>query len=120
DEMFENSLEFVSTANLTYIHAFPYSPRPGTPAARMPQVDRAVARERAGRLRALGNAQIEKLAAARVGMIENVLMEKDGVGRQEQFLPVAVPGHAAGELIPVRITGTNADGLVGEAMRTAA
>jgi len=120
DEMFENSLEFVSTANLTYIHAFPYSPRPGTPAARMPQVDRAVARERAGRLRALGNAQIEKLAAARVGMIENVLMEKDGVGRQEQFLPVAVPGHGAGELIPVRITGTNADGLVGEAMRTAA
>jgi threonylcarbamoyladenosine tRNA methylthiotransferase MtaB len=120
DEMFENSLEFISTANLTYIHAFPYSPRPGTPAARMPQVEKAVGKARANRLRALGNAQIEKLAASRIGMVENVLVEKDGMGRQEQFLPVAVPGHAAGELVPVRITGTNADGLVGEAMRTAA
>ena len=120
DEMFENSLEFISTANLTYIHAFPYSPRPGTPAARMPQVEKAVAKARANRLRALGNQQIEKLAASRIGMVENVLVENDGVGRQEQFLPVAVPGHAAGELVPVRITGTNADGLVGEAMRTAA
>jgi threonylcarbamoyladenosine tRNA methylthiotransferase MtaB len=120
DEMFENSLEFIETANLTYIHAFPYSPRPGTPAARMPQVEKAVAKARANRLRALGNQQIEKLAASRIGMVENVLVEKDGVGRQEQFLPVAVPGHAAGELVPVRITGTNADGLVGEAMRTAA
>jgi threonylcarbamoyladenosine tRNA methylthiotransferase MtaB len=120
DAMFENSLSFIEAADLTYIHAFPYSPRPGTPAARMPQVDKAVAKARAGRLRALGNAQIEKLALSRVGLVEHVLVEKDGIGRQEQFLPVAVPGHAAGELIAVRITGTNADGLVGEAMRTAA
>ena len=120
DEMFENSLSFIAEANLTYIHAFPYSPRPGTPAARMPQVDKAVARQRANRLRALGNRQIEKLAASRVGMVENVLVEKDGIGRQEQFLPVAVPGQSAGELIAVHITGTNADGLVGEPMRTAA
>jgi threonylcarbamoyladenosine tRNA methylthiotransferase MtaB len=120
DEMFENSLSFIAEANLTYIHAFPYSPRPGTPAARMPQVDKAVAKARANRLRALGNQQIDKLAQSRIGMIENVLVEKDGMGRQEQFLPVAVPGHRAGELIPVRITGTNADGLVGEAMRSAA
>jgi threonylcarbamoyladenosine tRNA methylthiotransferase MtaB len=86
----------------------------------MPQVDKAVAKARAGRLRALGNAQIEKLALSRVGLVEHVLVEKDGIGRQEQFLPVAVPGHAAGELLAVQITGTNADGLVGEAMRTAA
>jgi threonylcarbamoyladenosine tRNA methylthiotransferase MtaB len=120
DEMFENSLEFIQTANLTYIHAFPYSPRPGTPAARMPQVEKAVAKARANWLRALGNQQIEKLAQSRVGMVETVLVEKDGMGRQEQFLPVAVPGHGAGELIAVRITGTNADGLVGEPMRSAA
>jgi threonylcarbamoyladenosine tRNA methylthiotransferase MtaB len=120
DEMFENSLEFIETANLTYIHAFPYSPRPGTPAARMPQVEKAVAKARANRLRALGNQQIEKLAQSRLGMVETVLVEKDGMGRQEQFLPVAVPGHGAGELIAVRITGTNADGLVGEPMRSAA
>ncbi len=120
DEMFENSLEFIETANLTYIHAFPYSPRPGTPAARMPQVEKAVAKARAGRLRELGNRQVEQLAQSRVGQVETVLVEKDGMGRQEQFLPVAVPGHGAGELIAVRITGTNADGLVGEAMRSAA
>jgi threonylcarbamoyladenosine tRNA methylthiotransferase MtaB len=120
DEMFENSLEFIETANLTYIHAFPYSPRPGTPAARMPQVEKAVAKARANRLRALGNQQIDKLAQSRIGMVESVLVEKDGMGRQEQFLPVAVPGHGAGELIAVRITGTNADGLVGETMRSAA
>ena len=120
EEMFENSLEFIESANLTYIHAFPYSPRPGTPAARMPQVEKAVAKARANRLRALGNQQIERLAQSRIGMVETVLVEKDGMGRQEQFLPVAVPGHGAGELIAVRITGTNADGLVGEAMRTAA
>jgi threonylcarbamoyladenosine tRNA methylthiotransferase MtaB len=120
DEMFENSLSFIAEANLTYIHAFPYSPRPGTPAARMPQVDKAVARARARRLRALGNQQIEKLAQSRIGMVEHVLVEKDGIGRQEQFLPVAVPGQSAGALIAVHITGTNADGLVGEPMRTAA
>jgi threonylcarbamoyladenosine tRNA methylthiotransferase MtaB len=120
DEMFENSLEFIETADLTYIHAFPYSPRPGTPAARMPQVDKRVAKERAARLRDLGNAQIERLAASRVGMLESVLVEKDGIGRQEQFLPVSVAGHAQGEIVPVRIVGTNADGLVGEALRTAA
>jgi threonylcarbamoyladenosine tRNA methylthiotransferase MtaB len=120
DEMFENSLSFIAEANLTYLHAFPYSPRPGTPAARMPQVDKAVARARARRLRALGNQQIEKLAQSRIGMVEHVLVEKDGIGRQEQFLPVAVPGQSAGALIAVHITGTNADGLVGEPMRTAA
>ena len=75
---------------------------------------------RANRLRVLGNQQIEKLAASRLGMIERVLVEQHGIGRQEQFLTVAVPGHAAGELVPVRITGTTADGLIGEAMRSAA
>ena len=120
DEMFENSVDFIERANLTYIHAFPYSPRPGTPAARMPQVDRTVARARANRLRALGSRQVEKLASSRIGMVENVLVEKAGIGRQEQFLTVAVPGRPAGELVPVRITGMNADGLVGEPMRSAA
>ena len=54
EAMFENTLNIVAEADLTYLHVFPYSPRPGTPAARMPQVDRGVARERARRLRAAG------------------------------------------------------------------
>ena len=120
DEMFENSLSFVTEADLTYLHVFPYSPRPGTPAARMPQVDRHVARARAARLRALGETQFDKLVASRLGQVENVLVEQDGIGRQEQFIPVALSGHKQGELVPVRIVGTNADGLIGEALRTAA
>ncbi|MDB5623712.1 MAG: mtaB, partial [Devosia sp.] len=120
DAMFDNTLAIVGEAGLTYLHVFPYSPRPGTPAARMPQVSKSVARERAARLRAQGERQFAALAAARVGRIENVLVERDGLGRTEQFMPVAVPGAQPGELLPVRITGTAADGLVGEALRAAA
>ncbi len=120
DEMFENSLSFVTEAELTYLHVFPYSQRPGTPAARMPQVDGRIARARAARLRAIGETQFDKLALSRIGMIENVLVEKNGIGRQEQFIPVAIPGHKPGELVPVRILGTSPDGLVGEPIRSAA
>jgi threonylcarbamoyladenosine tRNA methylthiotransferase MtaB len=120
DEMFDNTLAFVEQAGLTYLHVFPYSPRPGTPAARMPQVDRTVAKHRATRLRELGDRQYSKLLATRHGQVESVLVEKDGIGRQEQFIPVAVPGHTQGDIVSVKITGSNQAGLVGEPMRTAA
>jgi len=120
DEMFENTLRIVSEADLTYLHVFPYSPRPGTPAARMPQVDKRIARDRAALLRAEGDKQFRKLAASRVGKIESVLVERDGLGRTEQFMPVAVPGTEPGQIVPVRITKVSADGLVGEAVRSAA
>jgi threonylcarbamoyladenosine tRNA methylthiotransferase MtaB len=120
DEMFENSLRFVTEADLTYLHVFPYSPRPGTPAARMPQVDRSVAKRRAARLRAVGETQFEKLAASRIGQIESVLVEQDGIGRQEQFIPCSLPGHLPGEIVSARITHFRDGTLVGEALRTAA
>lgn len=120
DEMFENSLSFVTEAALTYLHVFPYSPRPGTPAARMPQVDGRVARERAARLRAVGETQFEKLALSRIGMIENVLVEKDGIGRNEQFITCSLPGHPPGEIVSARITHFADGNLVGEALRSAA
>jgi threonylcarbamoyladenosine tRNA methylthiotransferase MtaB len=120
DEMFENSLRIVGEAGLTYLHVFPYSPREGTPAARMPQVPRKVARERAARLRALGEQQYKALRQSRIGMMESVLFERDGLGRTAQFVPVEVPGHGPGEIVPVRITGLSAGGLVGDAIRTAA
>jgi threonylcarbamoyladenosine tRNA methylthiotransferase MtaB len=120
DDMFENTLRIVTEADLTYLHVFPFSPRPGTPAARMPLVDKAVAKARARRLREAGDRQVEKLALSRVGLIEQVLVERDGIGRTEQFMTVSVPGHTESEIIPVRITGTTPDGLVGEAVRTAA
>ncbi|MBU1333636.1 MAG: tRNA (N(6)-L-threonylcarbamoyladenosine(37)-C(2))-methylthiotransferase MtaB [Alphaproteobacteria bacterium] len=120
DAMFENTLRIVTEANLTYLHVFPYSPREGTPAARMPQVDPRIARKRAARLRQTGSMQLAKLSSARVGHIENVLIERNDLGRTEQFLPIAVPGTQPGELLAVRVTGVTADGLVGEALREAA
>ena len=120
DEMFENTLAIVDEAALTYLHVFPYSPRPGTPAARMPQVDKALARERAARLRQRGEERVREFCRSRVGEMETVLIEQDGMGRTEQFLTIAVPGHRQGEIVPVRVVGTRDDQLLGEAVRTAA
>ncbi|HEY4205076.1 MAG TPA: tRNA (N(6)-L-threonylcarbamoyladenosine(37)-C(2))-methylthiotransferase MtaB, partial [Xanthobacteraceae bacterium] len=71
DEMFDNTLRIVEEADLTYLHVFPYSPREGTPAARMPQVDKGVAKRRAAILRVAGEKQVTKLQASRIGLIEN-------------------------------------------------
>ena len=120
DAMFDNTLRIVEEADLTYLHVFPYSPREGTPAARMPQVDKGLAKRRAAMLRAVGERQVAKLQASRIGMVENVLIERDGLGRTEQFLPVAVAGTQPGELLAVRVTGAGAGGLVGEPVRDAA
>ncbi|RYE87187.1 MAG: tRNA (N(6)-L-threonylcarbamoyladenosine(37)-C(2))-methylthiotransferase MtaB [Hyphomicrobiales bacterium] len=120
DAMFDNTLRIVTEADLTYIHVFPYSPRPGTPAARMPQVDKRIARDRAAKLRASGSAQIMNFCQSRVGRMERVLVEKDGIGRTEQFMTISVPGYAAGQIVPVLVTGVGDDGLIGEPVRTAA
>jgi threonylcarbamoyladenosine tRNA methylthiotransferase MtaB len=118
--MFENSLRIVREADLSYLHVFAYSARAGTPAARMPQVPRPIRKVRAASLRALGDRQYKALCERRIGATEMVLVEHDGIGRTEQFVPVAVPGRTAGELIPVRVTGLTAGGLTGEALRDAA
>jgi len=120
DDMFENTLKIVDEAGLTYLHVFPYSPRPGTPAARMPQVDKGVARRRAKRLREAGDRRFAAHCESRVGETETVLVERDGIGRTEQFVPVAIAGHAPGEIVPVRIVGMAEDRLLGEAVRSAA
>ena len=120
DEMFENSADFIERADLTYLHVFPYSPRPGTPASRMPQVDKAVAKARAAILRKAGDRQFQRLCASRVGSIESVLVEREDLGRTEQFVPIALAGHTPGEIVPVLVTGVTARGLVGEPVRSAA
>jgi threonylcarbamoyladenosine tRNA methylthiotransferase MtaB len=120
DDMFENTLRIVDEAGLTYLHVFPYSPRPGTPAARMPQVDRHVARQRAKRLREAGDRRFAAHCESRIGEVESVLVERDGIGRTEQFVPVAIADHGPGEIVPVRITGRRGDHLVGKAVRSAA
>lgn len=120
DDMFDNTLRFIAEAGLTYIHAFPYSPRPGTPAARMPQVDKAIARQRATLLRQAGDSQVLALCQTRIGQTESVLVERSGLGRTEQFLPVHVGKNHAGLLLRMRITGMDGDRLIGETSRAAA
>jgi threonylcarbamoyladenosine tRNA methylthiotransferase MtaB len=113
DEMFANSMAIVKECDLTYLHVFPYSPRPGTPAAKMPQVDKKVAKERAAKLRALGEQQFDAFCASQIGDTKSVLIERDNVGRTEQFVPIKVEG-APGEILDVKVTGQDQHGLIGE------
>lgn len=114
DQMFENSLSIISEANLIYTHVFPYSKREGTPAARIPnQVEKAVAKKRAALLRQAGATQFQAHCAALVGSDQRVLVEKSGMGRTEQYVPVQLEGGASGEIINVQITGVDDMGLKG-------
>jgi len=113
EEMFENSLSIVKEAGLTHLHVFPYSARKGTPAARMPQLDRAIVLQRAKRLRELGQSRLEKFLDSRVGQNADVLMERDGLGRTVQFTPVHVDKGQAGTLVKLQITGHDGTRLTG-------
>lgn len=88
EEMFENSLKLIDDCGLTWLHVFPFSPRHGTPAARMPQMDRSIIKERAGRLRAKGEIAVQSHLATQVGQQHNVLMENERMGRTEGFTEV--------------------------------
>ncbi len=103
DEMFQNTLNLVEEAGLTYLHVFPYSEREGTPAAKMPPVAMAVRKERAARLRAAGAAQEQALYQSCVGKSAQILMEENGIGRTEQFVPVRCTELQAGELAAVEL-----------------
>jgi threonylcarbamoyladenosine tRNA methylthiotransferase MtaB len=96
EEMFARSLDLVADCDLTFIHAFPYSPRPGTPAARMPQVAGDVIRDRARRLRAAAEAALLRRLTAEVGATRRVLIESATQGRTEHFIPVAIAGETPG------------------------
>ncbi|MSO97177.1 MAG: tRNA (N(6)-L-threonylcarbamoyladenosine(37)-C(2))-methylthiotransferase MtaB [Rhodospirillaceae bacterium] len=114
EEMFENSLALVEECGLTHLHVFPYSIRPGTPAAKMPQVNGAAIKARAARLRDAGKAAMAAYLRGRVGTQAKVLLERDGQGQCEHYVPVAVAEGAPGELIDVRITGATESTLTGE------
>jgi threonylcarbamoyladenosine tRNA methylthiotransferase MtaB len=88
EAMFVNSLDLVDECGLTQLHVFPFSARPGTPAARMPQVDRAVVKERARRLREKGETALRGHLDREVGTHRRVLVESRSLGRTEQFVPV--------------------------------
>jgi threonylcarbamoyladenosine tRNA methylthiotransferase MtaB len=120
EAMFRNSLALVEDCGLTFLHVFPYSARAGTPAARMPQVPGDVRKERAARLRAVGQAAMQRYFAARIGSAVSVLIERAedgmGFGHSEHFAPVRMRGTAAiGAVVTGRVAGHTQDHLLAEA-----
>jgi threonylcarbamoyladenosine tRNA methylthiotransferase MtaB len=120
EAMFRNSLALVEDCGLTFLHVFPYSARSGTPAAKMPQVGGDVRKERAARLRAAGQAAMQRYFAQRIGSPVSVLIERaeDGIGfgHSEHFAPVRVRSDAAiGAVVTGRVAGHTRDHLLAEA-----
>jgi threonylcarbamoyladenosine tRNA methylthiotransferase MtaB len=112
EEMFENSLNIVEDCGLTYLHVFPFSPRPGTPAAKMPQLDRDVVKARAARLRDIGNARLEAFLAREVGAMRQVLIETKLSGRTEHFAQVKFESvMTPGAIVRAKVTGKGATHL---------
>jgi threonylcarbamoyladenosine tRNA methylthiotransferase MtaB len=114
DAMFANTLSAVDDMDLTYLHVFPFSARPETPAARMPQVPGPLRRERAARLRHAGERARRRFFEARVGTTAEVLVEEGRNGRCPHYAPVRFDFAAPpGSLVPIRFTGAAADHLRG-------
>jgi len=105
EDMFSRSLDLVEECDLSFLHVFPYSPRPGTPASRMPQVDPRTISERAKRLRAAGEAALRRRLASEVGATREVLIESNKLGRTEHYLPVAIAGDLPGAVRRLAIAG---------------
>ena len=115
EAMFENTLSLVEEAGLAFLHVFPFSPRPGTPAARMPQLTRAVIKPRAERLRHAGEAALARHLQRQVGRTLNGLIERGGVARAEDFTEIGFMGDApAGQVVPLRVTGHDGRRLLAE------
>jgi threonylcarbamoyladenosine tRNA methylthiotransferase MtaB len=106
DAMFARSLNLVEACGLTHLHVFPFSPRPGTPAARMPPVAPAVIKQRARALRQKGEAALRRHLDGQIGKRRHVLVESHNTGRTEHFTKVRLAGPAApGQILDVTIAG---------------
>jgi threonylcarbamoyladenosine tRNA methylthiotransferase MtaB len=105
EAMFARSLDLVKECGLTFLHVFPYSRRPGTPAARMPQVAGDVIKDRARRLRASGELALRRRLQSEIGAIRQVLVESTTQGRTEHFLPVAINGEEPRSVRRLAISG---------------
>jgi len=117
EAMFENSLSLVGDAGLSYLHVFPFSARPGTPAARMPQVRRDEVKERAGRLREAGRVALSRHLERQVGRTVTALVEREGLARAADFTEIAFEGAAAsGQMASLTVTGH--DGVRAQGLAT--
>ena len=113
ETMFANSLSLIEDCALVFLHVFPFSARPGTPASRMPQVPIALRRERAARLRERGGAARSQFLARQTGRQERVLLERSGHGHGESFAVIDTDPGMPGEIMSVRITEAREDRLIG-------
>ena len=114
EAMFENSLKLVEDCGLTWLHVFPYSPREGTPAARMPQVRGEAIRDRAARLRAAGDRAVARHLTGLVGTLSDVLIESPRMGRCESFAEVAFgTDQPVGAIVKTGLTGVAEGRLTG-------
>jgi threonylcarbamoyladenosine tRNA methylthiotransferase MtaB len=115
DEMFENTMRLVDECGLTWLHVFPFSPRPGTPAARMPQLDRHLIKTRAERLRLKGAARVAAHLDAGIGATLPVLMESETLGRTHQFTPVRILDASVrpGEILDLRLAAHDGQSFEG-------
>jgi len=117
EEMFVNSLKLIEDCSLTFLHVFPFSPRKGTPASRMPQVKGPEIKARAARLRAAGDIALERHLAAQMGHVHQVLMEAPRMGRTGQFAEVTfTTDHVEGRVISAQITGHQGGQLLAKAL----
>ncbi|MBB3444788.1 tRNA (N(6)-L-threonylcarbamoyladenosine(37)-C(2))-methylthiotransferase MtaB [Rhizobium sp. BK512] len=107
EDMFENSVRLAEEAEIAHLHVFPYSPRASTPAARMPQLDRALIKDRAARLRATGQMLHQRHLDKMVGTRQWLLVENNGLAHTENFTLVTVPGLRPRDIVEVKITGHN-------------
>jgi threonylcarbamoyladenosine tRNA methylthiotransferase MtaB len=113
EDMFRRSLALVDECALTLLHVFPFSPRPGTPAARMPQVERTVVKERARRLRDKGQQGLTRHLEAEIGAQRRVLAESGNIGRTEHFTAVRLPGTVPpGTMLDVTIAAHDGRQLI--------
>jgi len=118
EEMFRNTIDLIDECGLAFVHVFPYSARPGTPASRMPQLANTVIKERAARLRAAGAAALAAELSTRIGSETNVLIERPGVGRATFYAPVSFMGpDSPGSLRRMRVIGTDGANLMGVAVQ---
>lgn len=115
DEMFANTIGLVEECGLTYLHVFPYSARPGTPAAKMPQLPRTIVKERAAALRAFGDAKLQAFLLGQRGETVEVLVERDHRGRTAHFAEIDLAtSESPGALVQARVTGMDGKSLLGE------
>jgi threonylcarbamoyladenosine tRNA methylthiotransferase MtaB len=118
EEMFRHTLDLIDECGLAFVHVFPYSVRPGTPAGQMPQLPNAVIKERAARLRAAAETALAAQLATRIGDETDVLIERPGMGRAAFYAPVSFTGLGeAGSVRHMRLVGSTGRDLIGVAVQ---